>query len=130
MLKNSQGFIRPTEDIDPGVAATLSAGNQRQADARLDKAARAKKRKQKAANDAKKERRVGWLIDPEVQSWVAEQAARLLCSESQVVEFAIRFLAWDAAEGHVFLEAYTQPQANPKYKNRLVYPEPEDPTNS
>ena len=124
MLKNSQGFIRPSDDIDPAVAATLNAGQQRQADARMDKKERTKKRKQKAANDAKKEKRVGWLIDPEVQRWVSEEAARLQCSESQVAEFALRTLAHYVNEGEISLHEYTQPQANPKYKNRLIFPEP------
>ena len=129
MIKSDTGFYRPDEAIDPGIAATLSRGQQRQAEARMDPAERKRKRKQKVKNEAVKDRRVSWLIDPQVKTWVSEQAAQLQCSESQVVEFALRYLAGDVTIGYIFLSQYTQPQANPAYKNRLVFPEPHDPAN-
>lgn len=123
MKKDIRGFIRPDDDLDPGVAATLSRGQQRQAEARMDPAERKRKRKQKAKNDAMKERRTSWLIDPAVKAWTGETAAGLQCSESQVVEFALRYLKGAIEAGQLSLSEYTQPQQNPAYKQRLIYPE-------
>ena len=80
------------------------------------------KQRQAEKNEAAKPRRMDLLVDPEVKAWVAQQAAALTCPQSQVVEFALRYLEQAMDEGVIDLNAYTSPLPNPRYHQSLEFP--------
>jgi len=135
MKRDDRGFIRRDQaDVDPGVAATLSAGQQRQADQQLSPSERAllarardKERKRQAKRKARylkdKERRADYLLDPAVIDWTQQQADALGCSASQVTEFALRYLAGAIRAGEVDLSIYLLPTPLPRFPQRLSFPQ-------
>ena len=131
MKQDDAGFYRQQQDdIDPGVSSTLSAGMHRQAAQHMSKKEREKARrqadrkaKQAERNRAAKERRVDFLIDPDVKARNAEAAHALGCSKSQVAEFALRYLFSAIDAGEVDLSFYLEPLTHPAYTHRLIYPE-------
>jgi len=136
--KDERGFIRrESDEIDPGVAATLTAGQQRQAEQQLSPSERsmlAKKRekdrerqKKRAVRYAQeKERRSYYLLDPSVIDWTVIVADDLGCSASQVAEFAIRYLAGAMQAGTINLTEYLSPAPHPRYPQLLKYPQLSD----
>lgn len=132
MKRNADGSV----DWSGTAASEVDRGLQRQAELQLTPSERAmlakrrerdrKRAARKAArNQADRERRADYLIDPSVIDWAAKMSEWLDCSESQVVEFAVRYLAGAVQNGAVDLSTYCTPSPTPqrRYSQILSYPQ-------
>lgn len=121
MVRNEDGTIN-LNDLDPAVSAAIFHGSQLQKDRRLPKKERrsAIREREKAAK--RKERRVGYDMEPQVSAEIAEIAERNSTTASQVAQLALQMFLAAYKNGDVDLTEYRQLCAkNPRYDYILVF---------
>lgn len=124
LSSNADGYIKPDDDLDMSVLGLIDHGQRQQATARLSKPARAKKAKRDAKyQDKQKAQQTLIYLSEGSKGWIDQTAKQLGCTASQVTEFAIRYLQSGSGAGVVDLVDYLTPIENPRYSNRLEYPQ-------
>jgi hypothetical protein len=121
MVRNSDGTI-DLNALDPAVSAAIFRGSQLAKDRRLPKKERrsAIREREKAAK--RKERRVGYDMEPEVSAEIAAIAERNSTTASQVAQLALQMFLAAYKNGDVDLVNYRQLCAkNPRYDYVLVF---------
>lgn len=130
MKRNADGSV----DWSGTAASEVDRGLQRQAELQLTPSERAmlakrreRDRKRRAKGHAKylanKERKTTYYIDPNAINWASAISDDLHCSASQVVEFALRYLAGAIQAGEINLSEYLSPTPALRFSQRLTYPQ-------
>jgi hypothetical protein len=119
-MKKQPSNLIDLSGLDPAVEATLRRGEQRQAEAQLPKAERAKLSKERAKTATR--HRFNMDLDPDLDRRLAALASEMCCPASGLVNLAIA-LFLDAYDGDcIDLRAYLAPSKSPRYERTIKLP--------
>ena len=110
------------QKMDPAVAAAIGRGTDLMRERALPKKERKSLLREREKAAKRKERRVGYDMDPEVNREIAAIAERNSTTASQVAQFALRKFLEAYHNGEVDLAEYrVLAGSNPRYEYRLEW---------
>lgn len=125
MDKNGQNLI-DLKKLDPAVASLITRGFNKKQERELPRKERKGLLREREKAAKRKERRVGYDMDPEVTREIAAIAERNETTASQVAQFALRAFLDAVHRGEIDLTEYRVVcHNNPRYGYMLVWRERE-----